>query len=56
MIGWDRETPSTVYAKVPASAPEKLKLAVPTGVDVTWAGLQGAASNAGPVVRYRLPE
>jgi hypothetical protein len=50
VIGFDPETPFTVYANVPLSASLKLNVAVPTGAVATFAELNGTSLNPGPVV------
>ena len=48
-------TPSIVYANVAALPLANVKVAVPTTVRVTFAGSNGTALKAGPVVRISSP-
>src|SRR5208283_2071405 len=48
-------TPLTVYTKVPVLPSVKVKVAEPTAVAATLAGLNGTELKAGPVVRYSVP-
>ena len=50
-----RDTPFNVYANVAALPLANVNLAVPTTVRVTFAGSNGIALKAGPVVRISCP-
>jgi len=50
------ETPYAVYANVALFPSKNVNVAEPTGVSVTFAGLNGTALNAGPLVRSSVPE
>ena len=55
VIALDCDTPPSVYANVAALPFANVNVAVPTSVRVTFAGSNGVALKAGPVVRINFP-